>query len=318
MGKRTREGTGPGLVMASTADGQIVVSGLTKQYRRVRAVDDLSFVVQPGRVTGFLGPNGAGKTTTLRMVLNLVTPTAGTATIGGRRYSDLRDPVRHVGAILEASSAHKGRTGRNHLRMLCAAARLPLSRADEMIERVGLASAANRKFRGYSLGMRQRLGIATAMLGDPHALILDEPANGLDPEGIRWMRDLLKHYASLGRTVLVSSHLLSEMELLADDLVIIANGKLVAQGTVEMVISGMSNADVVRVRTPDADKLVAALGEEVTVNRENGALLLSGITAADVGLAALGAGVPLTELVAERRDLEDVFLELTAGKAAIR
>src|SRR5687768_6269287 len=168
-------------------DGRIVVSGLTKQYRKVRAVDELSFVVRPGRVTGFLGPNGAGKTTTLRMVLNLVTPTAGTATIGGRRYSELKDPIRYVGAVLEASSAHKGRTGRNHLRVLCAAAKLPLSRADELIERVGLASAANRKFRGYSLGMRQRLGIAAAMLGEPQALILDEPANGLDPEGIRWM-----------------------------------------------------------------------------------------------------------------------------------
>src|SRR5688572_3891290 len=214
--------------MTLTEDGQIVVSGLTKLYGKVKAVDNLSFAVRSGRVTGFLGPNGAGKTTTLRMILNLVTPTAGTATIGGQRYSDFPRPVEQVGAILEASAAHKGRTGRNHLRIMCAAAGLPLQRADEVLELVGLTPAAKRKFRGYSLGMRQRLGIAAAMLGNPRALILDEPANGLDPEGIRWMRDLLQKLAAEGRTVLVSSHLLSEMELLADDVVIIAAGKLVA------------------------------------------------------------------------------------------
>ncbi len=304
--------------MTSTADGQIVVSGLTKHYGRVRAVDDLSFTVQPGRVTGFLGPNGAGKTTTLRMVLNLVTPTSGAATISGQRYADLADPIRHVGAILEASSAHKGRSGRNHLRIQCAAAGLPLTRADEMLELVGLTPAAKRKFRGYSLGMRQRLGIASAMLGNPSALILDEPANGLDPEGIRWMRDLLKHFASEGRTVLVSSHLLGEMEQLADDVVIIASGKLVAQGAVDDVVKGMSTSEQVRVRTPDADKLVAALGPDAKFSKDNGVLMLSGVSAPEVGAAALRAGVELHELVAERRDLEDVFLELTAGKAAIR
>src|SRR5215213_6614322 len=199
------------------SDGQIVVSGLTKQYKRVRAVDNLSFQVQPGRVTGFLGPNGAGKTTTLRMVLNLVAPTAGTATIGGQRYADLQAPVRMVGAVLEASSAHKGRSGRNHLRVIAASAGLPAGRVDEVLELVGLTPAAKRKFKGYSLGMRQRLGIAAALLGDPRVLVLDEPANGLDPEGIRWMRDLLRRLAGEGRTILVSSHLLSEMELLADD-----------------------------------------------------------------------------------------------------
>src|SRR6266508_2914662 len=172
-------------------DGLIVVSGLTKQYKRVRAVDNLSFTVEPGRVTGFLGPNGAGKTTTLRMLLNLVTPNAGTATIDGMRYVDLPDPLRTCGAVLEASSAHKGRTGRNHLRIICAAAGFPLQRADEMLELVGLEQAAKRKFKGYSMGMRQRLGIAAALLGDPRVLVLDEPANGLDPEGIRWMRELL-------------------------------------------------------------------------------------------------------------------------------
>ncbi len=215
--------------------------------------------MRPGRVTGFLGPNGAGKTTTLRMLLNLVTPTAGTATIGGQRYADLRDPLRTVGAVLEASSAHKGRTGRNHLRVICAAAGLPEQRADEVLELVGLTPAAKRKFKGYSLGMRQRLGIAAAMLGDPRVLILDEPANGLDPEGIRWMRGLLQGLAREGRTVLVSSHLLSEMELLADDVVIIAAGKLIRQGPVGEVVASMTTPAHVRVRTPQADALSAAL-----------------------------------------------------------
>src|SRR5687767_12415820 len=237
------------------SEGQIVVSGLTKQYKNVRAVDNLSFTVEPGRVTGFLGPNGAGKTTTLRMLLNLVKPTAGTATIGGRRYADLTDPLHTVGAVLEASSAHKGRTGINHLRVICAAAGFPRSRADEALAMVGLSPAAKREFKGYSLGMRQRLGIAAAMLGEPRVLVLDEPANGLDPEGIRWMRDLLKSLAAQGRTVLVSSHLLSEMQLLADDLVIIAAGKLVRQGTVDQVMDSMAHSAEVRVRSPQVEEL---------------------------------------------------------------
>jgi ABC-2 type transport system ATP-binding protein len=302
-------------------DGQIVVSGLTKQYRRVRAVDNLSFTVDPGRVTGFLGPNGAGKTTTLRMVLNLVTPTAGTATIGGRRYADLAEPLRHVGAVLEASSAHKGRTGINHLRVICAAAGLPRQRADEVIAMVGLTPAAKRKFKGYSMGMRQRLGIAAAMLGDPRVLVLDEPANGLDPEGIRWMRDLLKGLAAGGRTVLVSSHLLSEVQQLADDVLIIAGGRLVQHGPVEQVISGMAYAARVRVRTPQADQLAAALASTpgAAVERgDNGLLTITGSDAPTIGRAALRAGVELHELFTERPDLEQVFLQLTAGKAAIR
>jgi ABC-2 type transport system ATP-binding protein len=300
-------------------DGQIVVSGLTKVYGEVRAVDDLSFTVQPGRVTGFLGPNGAGKTTTLRMILNLVTPTAGAATIGGRHYADLREPLREVGAILEASSAHRGRSARNHLRVICAAAGFPLARADEVLELTGLRSAARRKFRGYSMGMRQRLGIAAAMLGDPRVLILDEPANGLDPEGIRWMRDLLRALAGEGRTILVSSHLLSEMELLADDVVIIADGRLVGQGEVANMVSGGAVGERVRVRTPHAEKLLAELGSEVTAQSDpSGLLMISGISAPAVGAAALRAGVELHELVSERADLDDVFLELTAGRAAIR
>jgi ABC-2 type transport system ATP-binding protein len=300
------------------SDGQIVVSGLTKHYKRVRAVDNLSFEVQPGRVTGFLGPNGAGKTTTLRMLLNLVQPTAGTATIGGQRYADLQEPIRTVGAVLEASSAHKGRTGRNHLRVLAASAGLPISRVDDVLKLVGLEPAAKRKFKGYSLGMKQRLGIAAALLGDPHVLILDEPANGLDPEGIRWMRDLLKGLATSGRTVLVSSHLLSEMQILADDIVIIAAGQLVRQGTVNEVVDSMSNVARVRVRTPEPEKLTAALTDATIESGPGGVIFVSGIDAPTVGQAAFSAGVVLHELVTERPDLERVFLELTQGKAAIR
>jgi ABC-2 type transport system ATP-binding protein len=303
--------TGPGT-------DEIVVENLSKQYKKLRAVDDLSFRVRPGRVTGFLGPNGAGKTTTLRMLLGLVTPTAGAATFGGRRYVDLTDPIREVGAVLEASSAHRGRTGRNHLRMICRAAGLPDQRADEALTLVGLTPAANRKFKGYSLGMKQRLGIAAAMLGDPRVLILDEPANGLDPEGIRWMRDLLKALATEGRTVLVSSHLLGEMQLLADDVVIVAAGKLVRQGQVDEVL-GSAGAQV-RVRTPQPDALIAALdGVNATAARQqDGSLLIHGADAAAVGHAAFTASVELHELTAERGDLEEVFLELTAGKAGIR
>ncbi|GAB3954442.1 ABC transporter ATP-binding protein [Micromonospora vulcania] len=303
-----------------TSDGQIVVSGLTKQYKNVRAVNNLSFTVAAGRVTGFLGPNGAGKTTTLRMLLNLVTPTAGTATISGQRYADLAQPLRHVGAILEASSAHKGRTGINHLRVICAAAGLPKQRADEALALVGLTPAAKRKFKGYSLGMKQRLGIAAAMLGDPRVLILDEPANGLDPEGIRWMRGFLKNLAHEGRTVLVSSHLLSEMQLLADDVVIIAAGQLVRQGPVDQVLGSMAQGAQVRVRTPQAEALTAALkAQSATVDvDEHGVLLVSGVDAPTIGRSALAAGVELHELTTERPDLERVFLELTAGKADIR
>jgi ABC-2 type transport system ATP-binding protein len=301
------------------SDGQIMISGLTKHYTNVRAVDNLSLTVEPGRVTGFLGPNGAGKTTTLRMVLNLVTPTAGTATISGRRYADLARPLRHVGAVLEASSAHRGRTGRNHLRVICAAAGYPQRRVDEVLHMVGLTPAARRKFKGYSLGMRQRLGIAQAMIGDPKVLILDEPANGLDPEGIRWMRDLLKRLAEEGRTVLVSSHLLSEMQMLADDVVIIASGRLVTHGAASTVVDGIAHAGTVRVRTPDAGKLAAALDADATVTPGgDGALLITGVDAPAVGAASLRAGVALHELVTERPDLERAFLELTSGKAGIR
>jgi ABC-2 type transport system ATP-binding protein len=297
----------------------IVVSGLTKRYKDVTAVDDLSFEVSPGRVTGFLGPNGAGKTTTLRMLLNLVSPTKGTATIGGIRYPDLKDPIRHVGGILEASAAHRGRTGRNHLRIICVSAGIPTARADEVLDIVGLTAAGDRKFKGYSLGMRQRLGIAAALVGDPEVLILDEPANGLDPEGIRWMRDLLKELAAQGRTILVSSHLLSEMQILADELVIIAAGRLVTQGTVEGIVDSMAASGRTLVRSPETAKLVAALGPEARVAPgNNGDVYVSGVDAVTIGDVALRIGVPVHQLATERPDLEEVFLELTKGKAEIR
>jgi ABC-2 type transport system ATP-binding protein len=308
------------LARGGPAAGEIAVDNLTKQYKKVRAVDGLSFDVRSGRVTGFLGPNGAGKTTTLRMLLNLVTPTAGTATIGGRRYVDLEHPIRHVGAVLEASSAHRGRTGINHLRVICAAAGLPTQRADQTLDLVGLTPAARRKFKGYSLGMKQRLGIAAAMVGDPRVLILDEPANGLDPEGIRWLRDLLRALAAEGRTILVSSHLLGEMQQLADDVVIIAGGRLVRQGPVNEVLGSMTGLAQVRVRTPEPAQLTAALEPlNATVSPlPDGALLITGGDTAAVGHAAFTAGVELHELVGEKADLEQVFLQLTAGKAGIR
>src|ERR1700709_2169619 len=234
----------------SHQEGRIVVENLTKMFGTQRAVDDLSFTVEPARVTGFLGPNGAGKTTTLRMLLGLVAPTRGTATVGGPRYLDLPEPAQVVGAVLEASSAHRGRTGRNHLRACCLAADLPMRRADEVLDLVGLTPAGHPPYSGYSLGMRQRLGIAAALLGDPGVLVLDEPANGLDPEGIRWMRQLLQRLAAEGRTVLVSSHLLSEMQALADDVVIVAAGQLVRQGTVAEVISSLAGDGEVDVTPP--------------------------------------------------------------------
>ena len=298
-------------------DNEIVVHGLTKQFRKVRAVDDLSFSVQPGRVTGFLGPNGAGKTTTLRMVLGLMMPTAGTATIGGRRYADLPEPVRTVGAVLEASSFHRGRTGRDHLVVMCDAAGLPAKRADEVLEAVGLAAAGRRKVRAFSLGMKQRLGIAAALLGDPPVLVLDEPANGLDPEGIHWMRGLLRGFAAEGRTVLVSSHLLSEVQHLADDVVIIAAGKLVRQATVADLTGELATTRVLA-RTPHPDRLVAALDGARAETGQDGAVRVTGVDTAAVFRAAVAAGVELHELTYERPDLEHVFLELTSGRAGIQ
>ncbi|HSC91661.1 MAG TPA: ABC transporter ATP-binding protein [Gaiellaceae bacterium] len=288
----------------------IEVEGLHKHFGSVRAVDDLSFRAAPGAVTGFLGPNGAGKSTTLRAILGLVRPDAGAARVLGRRYRDLDRPASRVGAILEASEIHPGRSGRNHLRVIARAAGLPRSRVDEVLRLVELEGAAERRAGGYSLGMRQRLGLATALLGDPEVLVADEPANGLDPQGIRWLRDFLRGLASEGRTVLVSSHVLAEVSQTADDVVIIDNGRLVLQGPMHEVVARASGAT--RVRSPEAARLRELLERDgVPVGRARDDTLLLDVEPARIGELAAANGIVLHELTAERATLEDVFLELT-------
>jgi ABC-2 type transport system ATP-binding protein len=293
------------------------IEGLTKRFGDVVAVEDLSFLARPGAVTGFLGPNGAGKTTTLRMLLGLTSPSAGTATIDGRRYGELEEPFRYVGAVLESSGFYPGRRARDHLRVLAAAAGLPLARVDAVLEQVGLAGAGARRVKGYSLGMRQRLGLAGALLGEPDVLILDEPANGLDPAGVSWLRRFLRGFADEGGTVLVSSHLLAEMAQMVDEVVIIANGRLVIQSSLAELARQSSSG--VRVRTPQADVLRAELtARGVAVERDAAdALVAFGTTTEAVGRAAVGAGVVVYEITAERFDLEQVFLELTTTDGAI-
>ena len=293
----------------------IEIQGMSKRFGKVEAVRDLSFEVEAGRVTGFLGPNGAGKSTTLRMLLGLVHPNSGTGTFGGRRYEQLPHPSAQVGVVLEEASFHPGRTGRNHLRVLAAAGRHPERRVAEVLDAVGLSGAANRRVKGYSMGMRQRLAIAAALLGDPEVLILDEPANGLDPPGIRWMRDLLRSEAARGRAVLVSSHLLSEVAQAADNVVVIADGVLRASGPLEAVLGG-SGAPVTRVRAAEAGRLAALLRERgLIVEQEPSALIVLGAAPEAVGALAAEHGVALSELVAVSRSLEDAFLELTAEAA---
>jgi ABC-2 type transport system ATP-binding protein len=294
------------------AAGRIVVDDLTKVFRGdVRAVDRLSFTVEPGSVTGFLGPNGAGKTTTLRMVLGLVRPTGGRATIGGQVYRQLDNPTAAVGAALESSSFHPARSARNHLRILCTVGGLPLGRADAVLDLVGLHDAAKRKVRGYSLGMRQRLALAAAMLGDPRVLVLDEPANGLDPDGIRWLRGLLRHLADQGRTVLVSSHQLNEVQEIADRVVILNRGRLVQSGSLEELTAG---SDSVIVRSPNLPGLHAALtGQPIQVEPlDASGIRIRGLSTAQVGHLAFGAGVELYELSTQRFDLEELFFALTS------
>jgi ABC-2 type transport system ATP-binding protein len=289
----------------------IEINGLTKRFGDVVAVDDLSFRVEEGAVTGFLGPNGAGKTTTLRMLLGLVAPTAGTATIGGRPYRELRHPIRVVGAVLEATSFHPKRRARDHLRVLATAAGLPMGRVDEVLEAVGLTDAAGRIVGGFSLGMRQRLGLAVALLGEPEVLILDEPTNGLDPEGVHWLRNSLRAFAARGGTVLVSSHLLAEVAQTVDDVVIVARGRLVARSSLEALTQRAVAA--VRVRTPSADALRVALFDHGISAERHGddTVVAVGTNAEAVGLIAAGAGLVIYELATERLDLEDVFLDLT-------
>ncbi|WP_347350230.1 ABC transporter ATP-binding protein [Intrasporangium sp.] len=288
--------------------GRIEIRGLTKRFGTFTAVDGLDFTVRPGRITGFLGPNGSGKTTTLRMLLGLIRPTAGTATIDGRAYRDIPDPLRVVGSALEATSFHPGRTGRDHLRVLAAVAGVPDRRVDELLDLVGIPAAARQRAGGYSMGMRQRLGLAGALLGDPRVIILDEPANGLDPEGIRWLRGFLRHLSGEGRTLLISSHMLAEVEQTVDDIVIIANGRRVAEGT----IADLHGDSAAYVRSSDLPALETALRREGIdcAGRDEGLTVHSG-DLARIGDIALAAGVAIHELRAEQTRLEELFFNLT-------
>jgi len=289
----------------------IEVDHLTKRFRNTLAVDDLSFKVREGSITGFLGPNGAGKTTTLRVVLGLVRPTSGSARILGHPYRALETPTSEVGAVLEASSFHPGRSGRNHLRVVGAASGLPRSRVDEVLGIVGLSGDAGRRVGGYSLGMRQRLSLAAALLGDPRVFVLDEPANGLDPQGIRWLRELLQSLAREGRTILISSHVLAEVEQIADEVVIIHRGKFVEHATTAELAARAAGG--IRVRSPQADRLRAVLEQAgIKVSSSDGDLLsVADTTTAKVGDLAAANGIVLHELVAETSSLEEAFLELT-------
>jgi ABC-2 type transport system ATP-binding protein len=292
----------------------IEVDHLTKRYGKTVAVNDLTFTVTPGRITGFLGPNGAGKTTTLKAILALIRPTSGTTRVFGRPYRELDEPTRRVGAVLETSRYHPKRSGRNHLRVLAVQAGIPGTRVEEVLELVAMKEAARRKVGGYSMGMRQRLGLAAALLGDPELLVLDEPANGLDPAGIRWLRDLLRSLASRGRTILVSSHVLAEIEQIADEVVIIHRGKFVAQSTTAELAARAAAG--VRVRSPDAERLRDVLSREgMTVAvTDDGVLAVADGTPERVGQVAAANQIVLHELVAEKATLEEAFLELTSGE----
>ncbi|GAB2462412.1 ABC-2 type transport system ATP-binding protein [Conyzicola lurida] len=294
------------MAAATTID----VSRLSKSFGQVNAVSDLSFRVEPGQVTGFLGPNGAGKTTTLRTLLGLVAPSSGTATFGGVPYRDLPDPLATVGTALEASSFHPGRTAHDHLAVYARSAGVDRSRVDRVLAQVGLTAVGKRRVGGFSLGMRQRLGLAFALLGDPRVLVLDEPVNGLDPEGIRWIRGFLQQLASEGRTVLVSSHLLSEVQQSVDRAVIISKGRLVYEGT----LAGLETGTRVAVDAPDRAALLSALlAAGADVQQTADSLVVTGADASRVGEIAQHAGVPLSHLAAEQAGLEEAFLRLVGS-----
>jgi ABC-2 type transport system ATP-binding protein len=297
----------------STRGLPVEITGLSKHFGPVLAVDNLTFTVEPGRVTGFLGPNGSGKTTTLRMLLGLVHPSGGTATIGGRKYAELENPSGTVGAVLEATSFHPARRARTHLRMAARAGGHDDKRADEVLALVGLSADAKRKVGGFSMGMRQRLELATALLGDPDVLILDEPSNGLDPQGIAWLRDFMRYLAGEGRTILVSSHLLAEMAQTIDDAVIVSFGQLKARGTLEEITSNQGM--VMRARTPEADRLSTVLtGAGISFRRiTNDEIAMDAVTPEQVGPLLAQNQIVLYELIQEGVDLESVFLSLTAG-----
>ena len=299
------------------------VRNLTKRFGRLLAVDDLTFEVQPGRVTGFLGPNGSGKSTTMRCMVGLDRYEHGEAYFGGKRYQDLASPLHEVGILLDAGYVHPARSGRNHLRWLAASNGLPVGRVDEVLGLVGMTEVAGRKLRGYSLGMKQRLGLAGTLLGDPSTIILDEPANGLDPEGIRWIRDFLRHYADQGRTVLVSSHLLSEMSLMAQDLIVIGKGRLIQQSSVADFVSRHASTWV-RVRSPQLPQLLEAVNRAgATVKLIGDAAApegaeIKGLTIEAVGEAAHDQGIVLHELSGQTESLEDAFLSATADSQEYR
>jgi ABC-2 type transport system ATP-binding protein len=290
----------------------IEARGLTKRYGDKTAVDGLTFTVRPGVVTGFLGPNGAGKSTTMRMVLGLDRPTAGTATVNGRAYAEHRAPLHEVGALLEARAVHTSRSATNHLRALAATHGIGRRRVDEVVDLVGLGEVARKRAGGFSLGMGQRLGIASALLGDPPTLILDEPVNGLDPEGIRWVRELLRGLAAEGRTVFLSSHLMSEMALTADHVIVVGRGRLIADTSVEELVRDAGTTRVL-VRSPDAQRLRAALaGPDVTVSSTQADVLeVTGLPAARIGDAARDLGIALHGLTPQQASLEEAFMTMT-------
>jgi ABC-2 type transport system ATP-binding protein len=290
----------------------IEIHGLTKRYGRTVAADDLSFSVESGRVTGFVGPNGAGKSTTMRLLLGLDAADSGEARVGGQRYRDLSAPLREVGALLDAGATHPGRRARNHLLWLARSNRIPAARVDEALDLVGLAAVARKRTGGFSLGMEQRLGIAAAMLGDPPVLVFDEPVNGLDPDGIRWIRAFLRSLADEGRTVLVSSHLMSELEGVADELVVIGRGRLIAHASVAELRSASSDGRV-HVRTPELTKVMAALAAAggVVTSTGSDALVVSGLEPDRIARIVAESGLRLDELYRERASLEDAFIELT-------
>jgi len=293
----------------------VTARSLTKRFGKLVAVDDLSFELQPGTVTGFLGPNGAGKTTTLRMLLGLADPTSGDTTVFGAHYRELERPAFRVGAVLEATDFHPGRNGRNHLRTLAAAEGIADSRVDEALRLVELSGAAGRRVKGYSLGMRQRLGLAAALLGDPELLVLDEPANGLDPEGVRWLRDFLRAFAAEGKTVLVSSHVLAEVAQTVDRVLIISRGRLVVESPLPELTARLGGG--VRVRSPQAEALRGLLGEAGIAATAVGPseLLVQGAASERVGELAAANRIVLHELSSQGSSLEEVFLQLTAEEA---
>lgn len=293
----------------------IVAEHLTKQFGQKRAVSDVSFTVAPGRVTGFLGPNGAGKSTTMRMIVGLDRPTSGRVSVNGRDYRKLKSPLTEVGVLLDAKAVHTGRTARNHLRAMAATHGIPRSRVDEVIEITGLTSVAKKRAGGFSLGMGQRLGIAAALLGDPHTLVLDEPVNGLDPEGVMWVRRFVRHAASEGRAVLLSSHLMSEMSLTADHLIVLGKGKVLADAPLADFVRDWTTQSV-RIRSPRAADLARAVRSETVSVTElpDGALRFDGIAASAVGDTAAKLGVPLHELTPTTGTLEDAYLKLTGDQ----